>query len=128
MRRPTGKTGPRAPHNPPPPTTLHVVAPRSALVIVGNVKGNHGLTTGMPGVASAGDGLQAMVMGSLPPITNLVIAISSGTIAPMLVSLNSTIQAAVDVPGSVAALHCVNSTLWSLPNVSRVGEYAAAPA
>ena len=56
------------------------------------------------GLANAADGLEVMVQAALPPLTGLIITMAAGVLSPLLISFNATIHAAVDVPGTVAAM------------------------
>lgn len=91
------------------------------LLVSAELFGNQGLTKGMLKLVDAHDGLgksvSALVHSVLPPVQELVVSLSDSALAPLLVGINATLAAAVDLSVVHDSLVCVNASLYGLPDI-----------
>jgi len=87
------------------------------MCIVSNTLGNNGLTEESSGIVNAPAGIQRISQDFEPKLTQLVISISSGVVVPTMLSLNRTINDAIDIPLLTENMLIINESIPELPDV-----------
>jgi hypothetical protein len=78
-----------------------------AFVVVGQQRGNQGVTQSLKVIADSPSSFMSTVRSLTTPMSNLVVAVAADTLSPFLVDLNATVNNAADVREIAANVHCV---------------------
>jgi hypothetical protein len=93
-----------------------------AMILMGELQGNKGISTGMQNLVGkdtgVGNSVMDLVERALDAITNLVIGLSGSALAPTLNDIGDTLNTAVDLNDVTGALICVQTSLNSLPDIT----------
>jgi len=90
------------------------------MCILSTVLGNTALTESSSGIVNAPAGAQQISQDIEPQLTEVMIQIMSTVVVPAMISLNETINSAINVPQMTASMLTLNESLPELPDVGEM--------